>query len=151
MAGFDWLAEVRRLGGLEFTPQTAEAWLELARTLKKRSASAEHARRIIDRFLEPGAPQKCPSPGDMAVVASQVPADPKLDRPELADPCNACSPFGGNWREGTRGGVERCSCPRGQKLRLLDEVRRVPEVERRHSSGIAAVADFARRAAGDIE
>ncbi len=152
MAGFDYLAEVRRLGGLEFTPQTPEAWVELARTLKNRSRSAEHARRIIDRFLEPGAEARCPTPGDLAVVAKGVAADPKLDRPELAAACEECEPYAGNWRWcHQRAGLERCSCARGLKLRAMDDARGQPKAERPTSRlEQASDTDWARRAAGDL-
>jgi hypothetical protein len=114
--------EVRRLGGLEYTPQTAEAWAELAKVLKRYSKSQEHATRIIGRFLEEGAPTKCPSPGEVIAMARAVPGDPTQDRPELAPPCEKCAPFEGAHQLVVRDGVEamaRCDCPRGRKLHAL--------------------------------
>ena len=117
-----FLSQVRRLGGLDFTPQTAEAWTELAKVLKRCAKSAEHARRIIGRFTEEGAPTKCPTPGELAVLARNVPSNPEYDRPELPDPCPECQIYGGSYRLVTHNGVEgmaRCSCPRGRKLQSL--------------------------------
>lgn len=35
----------------------------------------------------------------------------------LPDPCDKCRPFGGLWKEGEKGGMERCICARGNALR----------------------------------
>lgn len=32
---------------------------------------------------------------------------------KLPPSCSLCRPFGGLWRRGLRGGLERCDCPRG--------------------------------------
>jgi hypothetical protein len=117
-----FMSQARRLGGLEFVPQTSEAWAELAKVLKRMSKTQNHAKRIIDRFLEEGAPARCPTPGEVMAVARNVNADPSLDRPELPGPCNECEPFGGNYRMVVRNEIEamgRCECPRGKKLQAL--------------------------------
>ena len=44
-------------------------------------------------------------------------------------PCHVCAPNDGRWREG-EGGLERCTCLRGQLYTKLDQLsrRRPPEV-----------------------
>lgn len=146
-----YLSMVRRMGGLEFTPQTPEAWAELAKVLRDRSKSQEHAARIVGRFLEPGAPTRCPTPGELAVVARSVPADPKIDRAELAPSCDECKPYNGLWRwNDERGGLQRCGCARGLKLRELDESREAsrPALERRVSAAMTPAADVKTLAGG---
>lgn len=140
-----------RMGGLSFTPSTPEAWAELAKVLRRYAKDGKHATRIIDRFLEPGAPRECPTPGELAAIARDVPADPKLDRPQLVDPCEKCRDYGGNWKWNTRGGLERCDCPRGMKLAALDAARNHVEPARptKAPHEHAVDADWARRAAGD--
>ena len=146
----DYLALVKRLGGLSFPPQTPEAWMELARVLKKRAKSPDHAERIVGRFLEPGAPRECPTPGELASMAMSVPADAKLDRPDLAKPCVQCIDFGGAWRMNKKGGMERCNCARGLKLAAMDAARSSQQQEEPRKGGMQP-ADFARLAAGDKE
>jgi hypothetical protein len=48
----------------------------------------------------------------------------------LPAPCRECRPFGGAWRQAENGGMERCSCPRGQALVAL----RKPKVRKRPAS-----------------
>jgi hypothetical protein len=123
MAVFDdYLSLVRRMSGLEFLPQAPEGWAELAKVLRARSKNQEHAGRIVSRFLEPGAPARCPTPGELAMMAKSVAVDPRLDRPELAPACEECAPFGGTHHY-ARNGVERCVCARGRTLRALDAAR----------------------------
>ena len=40
--------------------------------------------------------------------------------------CQSCAPFGGAWAE-TTAGVKRCTCPRGQALRMADKSRANPQ------------------------
>jgi hypothetical protein len=121
-----YLSQVRRLGGLEFTPGTPEAWAELAKTLKRESRSLEHAGRIVGRFTAAGAPKHCPTPGELATVARSVPSDASLDNPTLPSACEECEPLQGLYRLIRRGdaeGVGRCRCPRGLALAALDASR----------------------------
>jgi len=145
----DFLSQAKRMGGLHFCPQTAEAWNEIAKILMRHCKTVEHASRVIDRFLSPGASEDFPTPGAVAQAARDTPADPKLDRPDLPAGCPDCEPYGGLWRDGKRGGVERCGCARGLKLSALDAIRAgSPELRK---GGMRNAADFAKRAAGDCE
>jgi hypothetical protein len=38
--------------------------------------------------------------------------------------CEKCGPFGGKWVKGERGGMERCDCEDGRKLKEADEARK---------------------------
>jgi hypothetical protein len=122
-----YLKQTARLGGLEFPPQTPEAWNELAKVLQRRSVSLEHAERIVSRWLE--TESKCPTPADLNYFASNVTGDPSLDRPILPDPCPECAGFNGTHRMVTRiakngeevYGLERCTCARGLRLKALEK------------------------------
>lgn len=149
-----YLSQARRLGGLEFTPQTPEAWAEIAKTLRSRSKSREHAERIIGKFLEAGAPTRCPTPGDVAVMARNTPENPEHDHPELPEPCDECRPFAGLYRivENERGsGAGRCLCARGAKLAALDAARTGAATPPKRSPFMtpAKDVDFRGRAAGE--
>lgn len=152
----DYLSEVRRMGGLEFTPQTPEAWAELAKILQRHAKSRDHASRIVGRFLEPGAGTRFPTPGEFASAARSIPADASFDRPDLPNACEACEPYAGLYRIVARNGAEgaaRCDCARGTRLRQLDAIRQTtgqgkPADRARHEH--PADADWQRKAAGDL-
>lgn len=40
----------------------------------------------------------------------------RRDRPPLPQSCSLCREFSGLWMQAENGGLERCSCPRGQAL-----------------------------------
>lgn len=122
-----YLKQVARLGGLQFPPQTPEAWNELARVLQRRSVNQEHAERIVTRWLE--TESHCPTPAELNYFAASVTGDPALDRPVLPAPCPECEPYGGTHRlvQRTRKngeiieGLERCECARGLRLKALEK------------------------------
>ncbi len=63
-------------------------------------------------------------------------------RPTLPPSCPSCRPYGGLWRRGNKGGLERCSCARGRMLAAgLKKAKPVPKKP--------APLDWGKRAAGD--
>ncbi len=118
--------QIARLSGLNFPPIMAEGWSELAAVLQRRCLTMDHVSRIIDRWLE--SEENVPKPSQLAFLASTVPADPSVDRPTLAEPCEQCAPDG-LWRL-TDAGICRCSCARGCQLAALDEKRKAAEAIR---------------------
>ena len=112
------LREIKRMGGLEFPPAFVEGWQELAKALQERAVSEEHAKRIVSRWIEHNT--AVPKPSEIRYFAANVPADPLLDQPRLPAPCEICAPDGGLFVQ-TERGVKRCTCPRGQRLKLSDD------------------------------
>jgi hypothetical protein len=127
--------QVARLGGLSFPPITPEAWLELAKVLQRRCLKMDHVERVIDRVLETEV--NVPKPAQLALLASDVPSDPAMDRPILPDPCLECAPEG-FWRSVQRLDRDgqtfecsaRCTCARGRQLEAMDAKRATEEAAR---------------------
>ena len=42
----------------------------------------------------------------------------------LPDPCHLCAPQDGNWMVKPSGGLDRCTCARGDRLKADDEERK---------------------------
>ena len=130
------LKQVARMGGLRFPPQTPEALSELAKVLQRCSDSQEHAERIISRWLE--TESQCPTPAELNSFAGSVTGDPALDRPLLPAPCAECEPYNGTHRVVSRKakygeiveGLDRCTCPRGIRLRALEKAYAVASQSR---------------------
>ena len=118
--------------GLDFPPQADAGWTSLARELQENSKSEFHAKRIVKEWCSEF--QHCPKPCEIKDFARKIPADPEIDpHAPLPDPCEECSPYSGNWRmvivkithmgeEQEIQALERCICPRGQALRLRDQI-----------------------------
>jgi hypothetical protein len=133
------LAKIRkqllRLSGLSFAPTTPEGWHELAKVLQRRCLTMDHVERVIDRWLE--TEENVPKPVQLAALCGDVPADPALDHPILAEPCDECAP------EGTFRMVQRldrngetvwcsvrCRCERGRQLAAMDARRAAEEADK---------------------
>lgn len=127
--------QVARLSGLSFPPITPEGWTELGKVLQRRCLTMDHVERVIGRWLE--TEENVPKPAQLGSLASDVPADPAMDRPILPDPCEACEPEG-LWRLVERLGMDgqtvecyaRCTCARGRHLAALDAKRAIEETVR---------------------
>ncbi len=63
--------QIMRMSGLDFFPPDSAGLTELSRTLGNCAASEDHARRIIDRWIEKH--EKCAKPMDLAAVAADIP------------------------------------------------------------------------------
>lgn len=120
--------QVTRMSGLSFAPTALEGWHELIRVLQRRCASMDHVERVLDRWLE--TETDVPKPVQLAALCNDVPADPALDHPILAPPCDECGPDGTFRmvqrmdREGnTVWCTARCVCARGHQLAALDGKR----------------------------
>ena len=127
--------QVARLGGLSFPPITPEGWTELGKVLQRRCLTMDHVERVIDRWIE--SEENVPKPAQLGLLASDVPADPALDRPILPDPCELCAPEGA-WRSVQRLGMDgqivecyaRCTCLRGRLLAAMHAKRAVEAASR---------------------
>ena len=103
---------IRLCGGLDFFPQDQEVQCLLVERLHRLAKDHEHARRMIDRWLDTHT--AAPKPADLLALANEL----RSTGHALPDPCEQCRAFGGNWRVTDRG-AERCTCSRGQALAAM--------------------------------
>ncbi len=111
---------VRLCSGLDFFPADPEVRMMLIERLHCLAASHEHARRMIDRWLE--RKTMAPKVSDLVGLAAEVSSRTET----LPGPCDLCRPHAGNWQVVERRGEEfmsRCDCPRGKALQQADANR----------------------------
>ena len=103
---------IRLCGGLNFFPQDPEVQLLLVERLHKVARDHQHAKLMIDRWLDTNT--GAPKPADFVTLAAEVGTD---DRAGLPDPCDECKGSGGYWAIGPDGAT-RCNCARGGKAKV---------------------------------
>ena len=102
---------IRLCGGLDFFPGDAEIRKLLVERLHRVARNHEHAKRMIDHWLE--TQTAAPKVADLVSLAGAVRSEEKA----LSAGCDICN--GEPWIV-TERGAKRCGCARGQELRAKD-------------------------------
>jgi hypothetical protein len=110
---------IRLCGGLDYFPSDIEVRKLLVERLHRVAKSHEHAKGMIDRWLD--TKTAAPKVADLVDLATAV----RIASDSLPAGCDVCR--GEPWVVVERG-ARRCTCTRGQALRAKDAQR---EEERR--------------------
>lgn len=102
---------IRLCSGLDFFPADPEVRLLLVERLHRLAKDHRHAKAMIDRWLDTHT--VTPKVADLVSLAAEVGISQGL--PDGCDMCNG-EPFVVHGQ-----GATRCTCPRGQALRQMDQ------------------------------
>lgn len=105
---------IRLCSGLDFFSADAEVRRLLVERLHRLAKDHQHARAMIDHWLD--TQTVAPKVADLVTLASRV----RSGSDALPAGCEICN--GEYWVIGERG-ADRCTCPRGQALRQMEQRR----------------------------